>query len=289
MSALIKEYKASLKYIEIEDNTDLILFRPLAFVLVKVLKHTAITPNQLSVLSIVFGVVTGVCFSLGSVRGYFWGGIFAVITHTLDCSDGMIARLKKNGTVVGRIVDGVADYCNGISFYLGFALGVSKTGYVFSYDFRILIALSVICRIVQAMMVDKNKNDFLVHFHGLQKSTAAELELFGREFNRLKQLNSRKIDQFLIKLYLGYLHLQKPSAEIKPVTVHSISDKKKYTILLRLWSFLAPSFHVFIILLSGLFYFPSLYFYYSIGFGCLWLILLSLGQWFWLVKRQAKP
>src|SRR5665647_2867156 len=105
---LLHEYKISLKKIEVEEIFDLYFYRPLAFLLVKAIYITSITPNQLTVISMIFGVIGGFFYSFGNHSAFIIGAILVLLYNVVDCSDGQLARLKKNGTAVGRILDGIA-------------------------------------------------------------------------------------------------------------------------------------------------------------------------------------
>ena len=54
--------------------------------------------------------IAGIMFGLGTYQYLVYGAILYFLCNILDCADGQIARLKKNGTKVGRIVDGFIDY-----------------------------------------------------------------------------------------------------------------------------------------------------------------------------------
>ena len=56
------------------------------------------------------GIAAGVSFSRGDYRYFILGGVFYGLANVLDCLDGMIARVKKNGTKTGRLIDGYVDY-----------------------------------------------------------------------------------------------------------------------------------------------------------------------------------
>ncbi|MGD0711439.1 MAG: hypothetical protein ABR968_09705, partial [Bacteroidales bacterium] len=75
----IKEYKQSLKMKEVEEIFDLALYRPLAFVLVKSIYRTKITPNHLTYLAIVMGVTAGCFYSQGTQSCFIAGGIFYLL------------------------------------------------------------------------------------------------------------------------------------------------------------------------------------------------------------------
>lgn len=57
------EYKKSLKSIEVEEIFDLFFYRPLAFILVKIIYPTNITPNQLTIGAIIMGIIGGIFYA----------------------------------------------------------------------------------------------------------------------------------------------------------------------------------------------------------------------------------
>src|SRR5437660_420590 len=99
------DYKKSLKMVEVEEYFDLFFYRPLAFLLVKTVYRTSITPNQLTITAIIVGLLSGFTFARGP---HYWalGAVLFALYNIIDCSDGQLARIKKNGTHAGRIVDG---------------------------------------------------------------------------------------------------------------------------------------------------------------------------------------
>jgi phosphatidylglycerophosphate synthase len=103
---LFKEFKSSLKMMEVEEVLDIIFYRPFAFLVVKSVYSTNITPNHLTLAAIVMGVAGGCFYSLGTEGSCILGAIFYMLFNILDCSDGQLARLKKNGTPGGRLLDG---------------------------------------------------------------------------------------------------------------------------------------------------------------------------------------
>jgi len=79
--------------------------RPLAWPIVKALKPTKVTPNQLSVTSFIIGVMGAVCFAMGNPAWFIAGGILAELSSIVDCADGMLARVKDLGTEYGKYLD----------------------------------------------------------------------------------------------------------------------------------------------------------------------------------------
>ena len=74
-----------------------------------ILSKTPITPNQVSILSLLFVVGAGVFFSLGTYKLVLWGALLSWIGVVLDHSDGELARFKEMQSDFGAWFDGVLD------------------------------------------------------------------------------------------------------------------------------------------------------------------------------------
>ncbi|HTJ84923.1 MAG TPA: CDP-alcohol phosphatidyltransferase family protein [Polyangiaceae bacterium] len=107
--ALVAEYKASLKSIEVEEPIDLAVHRPLAFLLAKAARPTPITPNQLTLFSMVLGACSGLVMLTENRMAPLVGAGLLFTSQVVDCSDGMLARMRKSGSELGRMLDGIAD------------------------------------------------------------------------------------------------------------------------------------------------------------------------------------
>jgi len=272
MKKLYAEYTSLLKNPNIEENVDLLIFRPFAFAFVKIIYRFPVTPNQLSLSSIAFGIMSGIMFSFGTKRSFIYAGILYGLTRVLDCSDGMIARLKKNGTPVGRIVDGVVDYINAIAVFAGMGIGLSKSGLSLPVNPWILLIIAGGCMAVHAMVNDFYKNEFETHALGKKKSNTDDKKIFADELNKLKQNQTKPIDRFLIKLYLKYLNIQRSKSPQK-----GNYDQKKYyqinKIMMRFWTTIATSTYILMIMISAFLFEPKIFFYFSILAANIWMIV----------------
>ena len=79
MKQWFSEYKKALKMLEVEEVFDLIFYRPLAFLLVKIIYPTNITPNQLTLIAVFFGLVGGIFYGMGEAKYFFLGGILFIL------------------------------------------------------------------------------------------------------------------------------------------------------------------------------------------------------------------
>ena len=277
---IFKDYKKSIKHAVFDETLTLYILRPIAFVFVKLLYPFSITPNQVSLMTIIIGIISGYFFSRGTVTSFIIGGSLYFLCMLLDCVDGMIARLKNSGTAIGRIIDGFADYITVISVYVGMGIGFEKG--LINLDFLPInhwwvMVIAVVSHLLHCMLVDYYRAEFMAY--GLDKSTSAweEKKKFTAELNRIKHLKGKLLDKILIAVYLGYSRLQVFHLEEKEEY-----DRKAYyhsnKLLIRLWFWIGPAPGAFIIVVSAILFRPIIFFIYTIGLANIYMIVLWIIQ-----------
>ncbi len=65
-----KEYQSSLKSLETENIVDRKFYRPIGFYFAKLLSHTKVTPNMVTILSIFVGLGGGVVFYAYAIQSW---------------------------------------------------------------------------------------------------------------------------------------------------------------------------------------------------------------------------
>jgi len=277
---IFNEYKKSIKHAIFDETLTLYILRPIAFVFVKMLYPTSITPNQVSLMTIIIGIISGFIFAQGTVTSFIVGGSLYFLCMVTDCVDGMIARLKNNGTLAGRIIDGFADYLVGISVYVGMGIGFEK-GFINLDYLRInpwwIIVIAAVSHIFHAMLVDYYRAEFMAHGLGKASSTRDDKIKFTTELNRIKQMRGKWLDKILISTYLGYSHLQ-----IFHLDEEEQYDRETYfksnKLLIRLWFWIGPTAGAFVIIISALVFRPIIFFSYTIGLANIYMIILWIIQ-----------
>ena len=244
--SLFQEYKTSLKKIEVEEFFDLYFYRPLAFLLVKAIYNTSITPNQLTVISMMFGVIGGFFYSYGNYSAFITGAILVLLYNVVDCSDGQLARLKKNGTAVGRILDGIADYVVSVAAYVGIAFGYANSSSNPLLWWIITVAAGL-SNAIQSGLLDFYRTRYLDYVLDRVSVLDEGLKVFEQEFERLKNIKGRYFDKAVIWIYLKYSGIQQgvtnPKHEQERIITHISSEDyaKENRWLIRLWTFLGPT------------------------------------------------
>jgi phosphatidylglycerophosphate synthase len=276
MMKLITEFKTSLKNPYAEELIDLAFYRPVAFLLVKCIAPLPLTPNQISVGAMIAGIGAGIALAGGTAAHFVFGGLLFCLSNILDCSDGMIARLKKNGTKTGRIVDGLVDYVASGAVYVGFGIGLTKAIQAGSlhlpFNAWLLVALAIASAILHSISSDNCRNAFVRQSSG--KADEDEKTIFSEELARLQQSKGHLADKVLTRIYLRYLSIQKKNPDTAaPTEQQSVS---RFSVVA--WNLIGPSTHITFFIVAALLYQPMLFFIFTIVAANLWMAGLFIVQ-----------
>jgi phosphatidylglycerophosphate synthase len=268
---LVEQYKLSLKVTEIEEAFDLLIYRPVAFLFVKLVYPTNLTPNQVSAIAMVVGAAGGVLFGFGYYNYLLLGSCLYFVCNVLDCADGQIARLKKTGTKIGRIVDGFIDYVVSSVVYAGIACGLTRlqlnsdlilSGNIFNLNPYVYIwmlsLLAGLSSAFQAVMLDFYRNKYLEYAYGKFNSLEEEIKEFEEEKIRINQPGAERgfLDNLLITVYLKYTRLQlEIQKKRKKLLPGQIPDPgiyySKNKVLIHFWSYIGSTTHLTICLICA--------------------------------------
>lgn len=121
---------------ELQDRLNYHLYHPLAWRLARILAHTPLTPNMVSVfgglLVVAAGVVyfnmdsTGGTWALGWPMGAMLGMALHMSWHVVDGADGDLARITGRTSPIGEMVDGICDYASHIVLYVLLAFVLTR-------------------------------------------------------------------------------------------------------------------------------------------------------------------
>lgn len=102
-------YWRSLKPLSVEEPIDVWVHRPLAYLLARVLLPTPVSPNAVTLGSIVLGICSGVSFFSSAPHHMQYAGMFLFLSAVFDCADGQLSRMRGTSSQFGRMLDGTAD------------------------------------------------------------------------------------------------------------------------------------------------------------------------------------
>ncbi len=280
------DYKKSLKMTEVEEIFDLFFYRPLAFLLVKIIYPTNITPNQLTVGAIIMGIIGGFFYAQGtplSPQPFVIGAIFYMLFNILDCSDGQLARLKKNGSQIGRILDGGADYIAGTAIYIGIGIGFANHSDkpVLYWGLLLLCAAS---NTFHSILVDYYRNRFLDIVLDRKSILVENLEEFRQQYNNLKNQKNKYLERIIIYIYLNYSNFQNKLSNKKSIEKQFYVKPSEYLaknkIMIRFWILLGPTSQISTLIICSIFNRFDVFF---------WIIIVgynSLAIVSWLFQRS---
>lgn len=101
---------------------DRFLYRPLGHYLSKILIHAPFSPNQVSIVSTLVGILSGWFFA----RGYFVSGALLLqLSAIIDCVDGDLARGLYKESRLGKWLDLVGDQFVHVAVFAGIGFGLA--------------------------------------------------------------------------------------------------------------------------------------------------------------------
>jgi len=271
------EYKSSLKGYDVEELLDIFFYRPMSFLFVKLIYSIDITPNQISIVSMLFGILTGVMFGFGTYQFFIFGAVALLISNVLDCADGQLARLKKNGTGIGRIIDGFIDYITGLSIYVGIGIGLSIATGDYLYVW-VITAIGGFSRVLQNMMFDNFRNRYLANVYDKGSNLDKEIEEHTRLKRIIDKTKGRYVEKFLVNIYIKYASVQNKTAKDEKMNISSEVYKGKNIILLRAWSWIGSTTHLTAVMIACVLNRVDLYLWVTFTLGNLLLLTFYIIQ-----------
>lgn len=114
----VTEMQSTYKSMDTEEKWDIWVVRPIGFVEACVCRRLHIHPNAITIVSIIFGAASGYFFFPGNVGMVLIGTLLLFFANTLDSADGQLARMTRQYTMLGRVLDGFAGDVWFFSIYL---------------------------------------------------------------------------------------------------------------------------------------------------------------------------
>lgn len=277
-----EEYKKSLKMKEVEEVFDLIFYRPVAFLFVRTVYNTGITPNSISIAAILMGITAGSFYSLGQPVYFKIGAFLYLLFNILDCSDGQLARLKKTGTPVGRIIDGISDYIATIAVYLGIAAGFAFRSPK-PYFWLLMLLFAGFSNIIHGILVDYYRSRFLYYVRGGESNFEKEIEEFRKEYEIIRNQKGKRFDRMVLLIYFKYSALQRLLVAKKKKAKLFITTPEEYfrknKTIIRFWLLIGATTEITTLIICSFFNrFDIFIWIIIIGFNSLAAILWSIQR-----------
>lgn len=273
-------YKDTLKSMDTEETFDLIFYRPIGYAWACLAKKLGITPNAITIASIFIGVGAGIMFYFNDIWMNVIGIFLLIWANSFDSADGQLARMTKQYSRLGRILDGVCGDLWFLSIYFAICFRTNATNDFFSPMPWLIWTIAIIAGIFhaqQASMADYYRN---FHLYFLKGEEGSELDSSAQLKEKLSQLSWGKnfFQKIVLIFYINYTANQErltpwmqrlrkamaqkwngvPSQEFRDAFRAKSLPMMKYTNML---SFNTRTFALFASILIGM---PWLYFAFEL-------------------------
>ena len=94
-------YRDSLKSMDTEEHIDLAFYRPIGYMWACLAARLGITPNAITIASIIIGIGAGVAFYYPVLWINVIGMLLLIWANSFDSADGQLARMTKQYSRLG--------------------------------------------------------------------------------------------------------------------------------------------------------------------------------------------
>lgn len=186
---------ASLKSKDTEEWLDVHFTRPIGLAFALFWHKLGVAPNYITVLSMFLGVAAGVMFYFTDFLHNLFGVILLMLANFCDSTDGQLARLTNQKSMIGRCLDGFAGDVWFFAIYLAIVLRIwnqNMPGTSESWGFYGL-ALAAIAGIVSHMQ-QSSLSDYYrqIHLYFLKGDEGSELDTYEAQRAELEKLKGKE-------------------------------------------------------------------------------------------------
>lgn len=199
-------YRDTLKSADTEEHIDLAFYRPIGYAWACLAAKLGVTPNAITIASIFLGIGAGIAFYFNELWINIIGMVLLVWANSFDSADGQLARMTKQYSRIGRILDGLAGDFWFATIYVAICLRENETSQFFMAHPWIIWVVAVvtgICHAKQAAMADYYRQ---FHLYFLKGEGGSELENADNLKAKLASLSWSKNfwQKLVLKFYTGY-------------------------------------------------------------------------------------
>jgi phosphatidylglycerophosphate synthase len=185
-------YRDTLKSADTEEHIDLAFYRPIGYMWACAARALGITPNVITIASIFLGIGAGIAFYFDDLWINVLGIVLLVWANSFDSADGQLARMTKQYSRLGRILDGLAGDFWFVSIYFAICFRENATSAFFSERPWLIWVIAIItgaCHAKQAAMADYYRQ---FHLYFLKGEEGSELESSAHLREKLATLSWSK-------------------------------------------------------------------------------------------------
>jgi len=268
---------------EIEEITNLYLIHPLAGRLVPIFAQLHVTPNAVSIVGMLFGILAAFAYyRYWDPRFAIAGFALMIAWHVMDGADGQLARYTQTYSYFGKMLDGIADHVTFAAVYAALAVTASRRHGNWVYA---LVAISALFHAIQSASYERQRQEY--EYLGWGKKPQEPPLRNNRDRGRPGGI--RRLLDFLHRLF--FFGLSFPTAGInrkfRETMAEALQNDPGKAVLvrrhyretlapqIRSWSVLSANYRTLGIFISTLFKVPEYYFGFEIlGFSVVLAVLI---------------
>lgn len=187
--------KASMKSDDTEEWLDIHFTRPIGLAFALLWHRLGVTPNTITLLSIVLGIAAGAMFYFQNLYYNIIGVILLILANLCDSTDGQLARLTNQRSMKGRCLDGFAGDTWFVAIYLAISLRLwhqTMPGTAEQWG-PLALALAaiagIVCHSQQSSLADYYRQ---IHLYFLKGKAGSELDSYAAEHAIVESLKGKK-------------------------------------------------------------------------------------------------
>lgn len=199
------QIRSTYKAPEVEEALDIFFYRPFGYILAKISGAFGLTPDAVTILSMITGIIAGHLFFYQSMALNIAGILLLIFCEALDSADGQLARITGIKSKHGRILDGLAGNITFLSIYLHIYARLLYAGA--SPSIILLIIFAGVSHSFQSAMADYYRNGYLYFAVVPQKGELDRSSSIEERYLMLSWLKN-PADKFFMRIYLNYTREQ---------------------------------------------------------------------------------
>lgn len=117
------------------------IFKPIVLKIAKGFERVGFTPNQVTLLGLIFSLLAFVAITLGFPVLY---GVLVFVSGLLDGVDGSLAKIKDQTSPRGGLLDSLSDRYSDFILILGFLFWRGHSNFYFLLPFNLWVIISLV-------------------------------------------------------------------------------------------------------------------------------------------------
>lgn len=210
------DYQRSLKSLDTEEGIDLAFYRPIGYRWALLAARFGVSPNAITIAAIFLGIAAGIMFYFPELRLNIIGMLLLVWANSFDSADGQLARLTRQYSRIGRILDGLCGDFWFVTIYLAIVFRELHCSPFFAGHpvvIWVMACVTGVCHTKQAAMADYYRQ---FHLYFLKGEEGSELDSADQLQRHIEESGVTWSNNFwkrlTMEIYLNYTRQQEATA-----------------------------------------------------------------------------